>query len=151
MSKMSEDYIYDFEVFRALVELEIRRIERYKKSDKFSIAFLYAPNLAREIEEKKPESIDIVFKIRNHLRSTDIISPVEEDFVFLFFPETGKENVETAINRIKNVFKDKEIIKGIASYPEDGKDKYQLFNKLVDIMNQKLIPVIELHSGEEKP
>jgi hypothetical protein len=145
---MSEEHIYDFEVFRALVELEINRIERYRKSNTFSIAFLYAPNLAKEIEEKKPKGIDIVFKIKSHLRSTDVITPVEEDFVFLFFPETGKENVSKAIERIKKVFKDKEIIEGIASYPEDGKDKYQLFNKLVDIMNKKLIPVIELSSEE---
>ncbi len=143
---MSEEHIYDFEVFRALVEIEIRRIERYKKSDGFSIAFLYAPNLAKEIEENRPKGMEIVFKIKSQLRATDIITPVEEDFVFLFFPETGKKEAEKAISRVKSAFEGWEIIEGIATYPEDGKDKLHLFNRLVDIMNEKLIPVIELHS-----
>ncbi|WP_029521715.1 hypothetical protein [Persephonella sp. KM09-Lau-8] len=143
---MSENnHIYDFDVFKALVELEIRRIVRYGKESKFSIAFLYAPDLATKFRKNRKElkEIDIAFILRDNIRAVDVISPVEEDFVFLFFPETGKKEVEQIIERIKKVI-DENIIHGIASYPEDGKDKEELFTHLVEIMNKKLIPVIEL-------
>ncbi|WP_029519998.1 hypothetical protein [Persephonella sp. IF05-L8] len=143
---MSENnHIYDFDVFKALVELEIRRIVRYHKNSKFSIAFMYAPDLAAKFQKnrKELEEIDIAFILRDNIRAVDVISPVEEDFVFLFFPETGKKEAEQAIKRIKKVIDDN-IIHGIASYPEDGKDKEELFTHLVEIMNKKLIPVIEL-------
>ena len=141
-----EEHIYDFEVFKALVELEIRRIQRYRKNSSFSIAFLYAPDLASRIKKSKKslEEIDVAFIIKDNIRSVDVISPVEEDFVFLFFPETDKENARKVINRLKNVIGEKNIIEGIASYPEDGKDKQALFMKLVEIMNEKLIPVINI-------
>ncbi len=142
----SEEHIYDFEVFKALVELEIRRIERYKKESTFSIAFLYAPELATRIKENKEsfKGVDVAFIIKDNIRSVDVISPVEEDFVFLFFPETEKKMAQKIIERLKKVLNEKNIIEGIASYPEDGKDKQSLFAKLVEIMNEKLVPVIEL-------
>jgi len=141
----SEDHIYDFEVFKALVELEIRRIERYKKSQTFSVAFLYAPELALRFKDSKEsmDTVDVAFIIKDSLRSTDVISPVEEDFVFLFFPETGKQNAEKVIQRLKEILGD-QIICGMASYPDDGKTKQELFERLVEIMNEKLIPVIDL-------
>ena len=143
---LSEEHIYDFEVFKALVELEIRRIERYRKESTFSIAFLYAPELATKIKGNKENfnEVDVAFIIKDHIRTVDVISPVEEDFVFLFFPETEKKMVEKIIERLKKVLKEDNIVEGIASYPEDGKDKNTLFAKLVDIMNKKLVPVIDL-------
>ncbi|MBK3332146.1 hypothetical protein GWK41_03570 [Persephonella atlantica] len=143
---LSEEHIYDFEVFKALVELEIRRIERYRKESTFSIAFLYAPELATKIKENKEslKEVDVAFIIKDNLRAVDVISPVEEDFVFLFFPETEKKMAQRVIERLKKVLSDKNIIEGVASYPEDGKDKHTLFAKLVEIMNEKLVPVIEL-------
>ncbi len=142
----SEEHIYDFEVFKALVELEIRRIERYRKESTFSIAFLYAPELAARIKESKEnlKEIDVAFIIKDNIRSVDVISPVEEDFVFLFFPETDKKQTEKIINRLKDVLNEKNLIEGIASYPEDGKDKHTLFARLVEIMNKKLVPVIDI-------
>ena len=139
------NHIYDFDVFKALVELEIRRIIRYGKDSKFSIAFLYAPDLAIKFQKNKDKlkEADIAFVLRDNIRAVDVISPVEEDFVFLFFPETGKEEAKHVIERIKKVINEN-IIHGIASYPDDGKDKDSLFIHLVDIMNKKLIPVIEL-------
>ena len=141
-----EEHIYDFEVFKALIELEIRRIQRYGKNSSFSIAFLYAPELASKIKKNKKslEEIDVAFIIKDNIRSVDVISPVEEDFVFLFFPETEKESAQKVINRLKKVLGETNIIEGIASYPEDGKDKQTLFMKLVEIMNDKLIPVINI-------
>jgi len=141
-----EEHIYDFEVFKALIELEIRRIQRYGKNSSFSIAFLYAPELASKIKKDKKniEEIDVAFIIKDNIRSVDVISPVEEDFVFLFFPETDKESAQKVIKRLKSVLGETKLIEGIASYPEDGKDKQTLFMKLVDIMNEKLIPVINI-------
>ncbi|WP_457636039.1 hypothetical protein [Persephonella sp.] len=141
-----EEHIYDFEVFKALIELEIRRIQRYGKNSSFSIAFLYAPELASKIKQNKKgfEEIDVAFIIKDNIRSVDVISPVEEDFVFLFFPETERESAQKVINRLKKVLGEKNIIEGIASYPEDGKDKQALFTKLVETMNERLIPVINI-------
>lgn len=142
----SENHIYDFEVFKALIELEIRRIERYHKNYSFSIAFLYAPDITSKFKKNKKnfEKFDVAFILQNNMRAVDAISPVEEDFVFLFFPETDKKGTEKIVNRIKKIFKDITIIEGIVSYPEDGKTKKELFEKLVSIMNEKLIPVINL-------
>ncbi|WP_456393179.1 hypothetical protein [Persephonella sp.] len=141
----SEEHIYDFEVFKALVELEIRRIQRYEKDSAFSIAFLYAPELAVKFKDSKDsmEEVDVAFIIKDNIRSADVISPVEEDFVFLFFPETDKKNAEKIIKRLLQILgNSSQIIGGVASYPEDGKNKQELFARLVDIMNEKLIPAV---------
>lgn len=136
--------VYDFEVFKALVEIEVKRIERYKKSEKFSIAFMYFPSITNILVKNKPKDfIGPVFKLRESIRSVDVISPVDEDFVFLFFPETGKKETEKIINRIRDLVK-LNIIEGIASYPEDGKSSRELFDKLVKDMNDKLLPVINI-------
>lgn len=142
MEKKEELKIYDFEVFKALVEIEVERIRRYKKSDKFSIAFVYFPSIAQIIREKKLD-ISHVFRLRENIRSVDVISAVDDDFVFLFFPETSKKDTQKAIDRLKNNVK-LNIIEGIASYPEDGKDPRELFDALVKIMNDKLLPVIKI-------
>ncbi len=143
MEKLEELKIYDFEVFKALVEIEVERIKRYGKSKHFSITFLYFPSIAKILAENKPKGINIVFKIRENLRSVDVVSPVDEDFVFLFFPETNKNQGEKAVQRIKkNIGLD--IVEGIASYPEDGKSARELFDSLVKIMNDKLLPIIEI-------
>jgi hypothetical protein len=134
--------IYDFEVFKALVEIEIRRNERYKEPQIFSIAFLYAPHLVKEFKNKKFE--EIAFIIKDDIRSADVITPVEEDFVFLFFSDTGKKESQKVIDRIKKRLSNIQIIEGIATFPEDGETPYDLFTKLVQIMNDKLIPVIDL-------
>jgi hypothetical protein len=52
MSKEKDLKFYDFEVFKALVEIEIERINRYKKSSQFSIAFLYFPAIINLLKEK---------------------------------------------------------------------------------------------------
>jgi len=138
MNKEKDLKFYDFEVFKALIEIEIERINRYKKSSQFSIAFLYFPAITNLLMEKKPKDIDIVFKLRENLRSVDVISPVDEDFVFLFLPETDKKQVGTLVERLKN------FVEGVVSYPEDGKTARELFDKMVQIMNDKLIPIIEI-------
>jgi hypothetical protein len=143
MNKEKDLKFYDFEVFKALIEIEIERINRYKKSSQFSIAFLYFPAITNLLMEKKPKDIDIVFKIRENLRSVDVISPVDEDFVFLFLPETDKKQVGTLVERLKK-FTDINFVEGVVSYPEDGKTARELFDKMVQIMNDKLIPIIEI-------
>lgn len=87
--------------------------------------------------------ISHVFRLRENIRSVDVISAVDDDFVFLFFPETSKKDTQKAIDRLKNNVK-LNIIEGIASYPEDGKDPRELFDALVKIMNDKLLPVIKI-------
>jgi hypothetical protein len=52
MNKEKDLKFYDFEVFKALVEIEIERINRYKKSSQFSIAFLYFPAITNLLMEK---------------------------------------------------------------------------------------------------
>lgn len=143
MKNVEELKIYDFEVFKALVEIEIERIKRYGKSKHFSLAFLYFPSITKILTENKPKDIDIVFKLKENLRSVDVVSPVDEDFVFLFFPETERKQVEKAVERIKkNIGLD--LVEGVASYPEDGKSSRELFDSLVKIMNDKLLPIIEI-------
>ncbi len=145
-------HTYSFEVFKALVELEIKRIERYKKEKNFSIAFLYAPNLAKSVKYFKDidKAVEISFLIRTGIRSTDVVSEVEDDFVFLFLPETSKQEAQKVIERIKKALPELEIIEGIATYPDDGTTEYDLFNRLVKIMNEKLIPVIELYTEKKE-
>lgn len=143
MKKSEELKIYDFEVFKALVEIEIERVKRYKKSDKFSIAFIYFPSITQIITEKGVSNIQHVFRLRENIRSVDVISAVDDDFVFLFFPETDKKDTQKAINRIKDSI-EVGIIEGIASYPQDGRDSKELFDTLVKIMNDKLLPVIKI-------
>ncbi len=135
--------VYDFEVFKALVEIEIERIKRYKKSHHFSIAFLYFPSIANILVEKSPKDINIIFKLRESLRSVDVISPVDEDFVFIFLPETDKKQIYHLIERLKKVT-GIEFVEGVASYPEDGKTARELFDHMVKIMNDKLLPIIEI-------
>ena len=143
MNKEKELKFYDFEVFKALVEIEIERINRYKKSSQFSIAFLYFPTIINLLKETNPKDIDIVFRLRENLRSVDVISPVDEDFVFLFLPETDKKQVNALIERLKKV-SNINFVEGLVSYPEDGKTARELFDKMVQIMNDKLIPIIEI-------
>jgi len=143
MSKGKELKFYDFEVFKALIEIEIERINRYKKTSQFSIAFLYFPAITNLLMEKKPKDIDIVFKLRENLRSVDVVSPVDEDFVFLFLPETDKKQVGPLVERLKK-FTGINFIEGVVSHPEDGKTARELFDKMVQIMNDKLIPIIEI-------
>lgn len=143
MKTNEELKFYDFEVFKALVEIEIERIKRYGKSKHFSIAFLYFPSITKLLQENKPKDIDIFFKLRENIRSVDVLSPVDDDFVFLFFPETDKNQVVKAIERIKKSVKI-ELVEGIASYPEDGKTSRELFDYMVKIMNNKLLPIIEI-------
>lgn len=143
MDKNAKKHIYDFEVFRALVEIEIERIRRYRHSKNFSIAFLYAPNIAKKFSESNIIENEIAFLIREDIRSADVVSSVEEDFIFLFYPDTTKTGAEKSINRIKSNF-DFKIIEGIASFPEDGIKAEDLYTKLAKGMNKKLIPVIDI-------
>jgi len=135
--------IYDFDVFKALVEIEIERIKRYQDGKVFSIAFIYFPNLATKIKEIKSKEDYFIFLFKENVRSSDVLAPVEEDFIFMFFPHTEKKDAEKAIQRVKNKLK-LDIIEGIATFPEDGKTSKELFTKLVQIMNDKLIPVIKI-------
>ncbi|PMP63584.1 MAG: hypothetical protein C0198_01405 [Sulfurihydrogenibium sp.] len=143
MKKSENLKFYDFEVFKALVEIEIERINRYKKSKHFAIAFLYFPSITRILEENKPGDIEVVFKLRENLRSVDVISPVDEDFVFLFFPETDKSQAQKAVERLKKTL-GLEAVEGVAAFPDDGKTTRELFDYLVKIMNDKLLPIIEI-------
>ena len=143
MQSKQELKMYDFEVFKALVEIEIERIKRYGKSKHFSIAFLYFPSITKLLMENKPKEIDIFFKLKENIRSVDVLSPVDEDFVFLFFPETDKNQVEKVVERLKKSVK-VELVEGVASYPEDGKTARDLFDQMVKIMNDKLLPIIEI-------
>jgi len=148
-SKGKELKFYDFEVFKALTEIEIERINRYKKLSQFSIAFLYFPAIINLLKEKKPKDIDIIFRLKENLRSLDVISPVDEDFVFLFLPETDKKQINVLIERFKKST-DINFVEGVVSYPEDGKTAKELFNKMVQIMNEKLIPIIEIWKSAAK-
>jgi GGDEF domain-containing protein len=95
------------------------------------------------LKEKKPKDIDIVFRLRENLRSADVISPVDEDFIFLFLPETDKKQISALIERLRKVT-EINFVEGVVSYPEDGKTARELFDKMVQIMNDKLIPIIEI-------
>ena len=143
MKEVKDLKFYDFEVFKALVEIEIARIKRYKKSSHFSVAFLYFPSITNLLVEKAPKEIDIAFRLRENLRSADVISPVDEDFVFLFLPETDKDQTTSLIKRLKKVT-GIDLVEGVVSFPEDGKTARDLFDKMVQIMNDKLIPIIEI-------
>ncbi|MCX7738260.1 MAG: hypothetical protein N2Z80_02425 [Hydrogenothermaceae bacterium] len=143
MKSTEELKVYDFDVFKALVEIEVERIKRYKKSDKFSVAFIYFPSIVNIIINKSIKEVNHMFRLRENIRSVDVISPVDDDFVFLFFPETDKKSVEKIIKRIQSKV-ELNIIEGIASFPEDGKDSRALFDTLVKVMNDKLLPVIKI-------
>ncbi len=142
--------LYDFIVFRALVEIELRRVRAYNRDTKFSIGFFYSPQIAEYIRSDSIRYMGFIKKMKNILSEPDVITPVEDDFIFFFFPDISRKEAEKKVENIKKLFRGKEIIDGIASYPEDGKTEQELFDKLVKIMNEKLIPVIDLYEkGKE--
>ena len=141
--------IYDFIVFRSLVEIELRRVRAYNKDTMFSIGFFYSPQIAEYLRSGNIRYMGFLRKLKQILKEPDVLSPVEEDFIFFFFPDITRKEAEEKINKIINLFKGKEIIYGLASYPEDGKTEYELFDRLVNIMNEKLIPVIQLYEEGE--
>jgi len=140
---MERKNVYDFEVFKALVEIEVRRNQRRKEKLPFFIAFLYAPNIVQKFKEKLLNCEGIAFCVSENIRASDLVSPVEDDFIFLFFPDTSGDKAPVIIERLRNTFQI-DFVEGIASYPEDGQTEQDLFKKLVNIMNEKLIPVIDL-------
>lgn len=143
--------LYDFVVFRALVEIELKRVRAYNRNTKFSIGFFYSPQIAEYIRSDSIRYLGFLKKVKSILSEPDVITPVEDDFIFFFFPDISREEAERKVNSIKKLFRGKEIIYGIASYPEDGKTEHELFNRLIQIMNEKLIPVIKLYEdgGED--
>lgn len=143
MDKEKDLKLYSFEVFKALAEIEIERINRYRKSSKFSMVFLYFPALANILIEKKTNDTNIILRLKESLRSVDIVSPVDKDFVFLFLPETDKNQVDLLIKRLKKTT-DIDFVEGAVSYPEDGKTAKELFDKMIKIMNDKLLPAAEI-------
>ena len=140
--------VYEFVVFKSLVEIELRRVRAYNRDTKFSIGFFYSPEIAEYIRSGNMRYLGFLRKLKQILKEPDVLTPVEEDFIFFFFPDITREEAEEKLKSIKELFRGKNIIDGIASYPEDGKTEQELFNKLVQIMNEKLIPVIQLY--EEK-
>ena len=142
--------LYDFVVFRALVEVEARRARTYNKDTKFSIGFFYSPEIAEYLRSDSIGYLGFKKKIKDILKEPDVIAPVEDDFIFFFFPDISREEAEKKVEQIKRLFRNRNIIEGIASYPEDGKTEYDLFHRLIDIMNEKLIPVIKLYEEEEE-
>lgn len=143
--------VYEFTVFKGLVEVELRRVRAFNRDTKFSIGFFYSPEIAEYIRSGNVRYLGFLRKLKKILKEPDVITPVEDDFIFFFFPDITRKEAEEKLKSIKDLFKGKEIIDGIASYPEDGKTEQELFNKLVQIMNEKLIPVIQLYEekGEE--
>ncbi len=142
--------LYDFVVFRALVEIELKRVRAYGRETKFSIGFFYSPQIAEYIRSDSIRYLGFLKKIKSILSEPDVITPVEDDFIFFFFPDISRAEAEKKVENIKKLFRGKEIIDGIASYPEDGKSEQELFDKLVKIMNEKLIPVIDLYEKERE-
>ncbi len=126
---MSEG-IYNLDVLKALVDIEISRIKRYNRKQPFSIAFIYAPNI---------KDTDIATILRTDLRSSDVIASIEKDFVFVFLPETGKDGAYKFLERIKKKFSEK-TVEGVVTYPEDGETSFDLFQKLFNIMKEKMLP-----------
>jgi uncharacterized protein YjaG (DUF416 family) len=127
--------IYSFDVFKALTEIEIERVNRRKEPSQFSIVFLYF------LKEEK--DIDVISKLRENLRSIDIISSADSYLIFIFLPEIDKRQVYTLIERLRKII-DIDFIEGVVSYPEDGKTARELFNKMVNLMNDKLVPIVEI-------
>jgi len=142
--------LYDFIVFRALVEIELRRVRAYNRDTRFSIGFFYSPQIAEYIRSDSIRYMGFIKKMKNILSEPDVITPVEDDFIFFFFPDISRAEAEKKVESIKKLFRGKEIIDGMASYPEDGKTEHELFDKLVKIMNEKLIPVIDLYEKEKE-
>jgi len=126
--------IYNLDVLKALVDIEISRIKRYKKQQPFSIAFIYTPNI---------KDTDIATILRTDLRSSDVIASIEKDFVFVFLPETGKEGAYKFLNRINKKFTVK-TVEGVVTYPEDGETSFELFQKLFNVMKEKMLPTNDL-------
>ena len=141
---------YDFVVFRSLVEIELKRVRANDRDTKFSIGFFYFPQIAEYIRSGNIRYLGFIRKLKEILSEADIITPVEDDFIFFFIPDISRKEAEEKVKKIRNLFKGKDIIYGIASYPEDGKTEYELFDKLVQIMNEKLIPVIQLYEEERE-
>ncbi len=122
--------IYNLDVLKALVDIEISRIKRYKKNQPFSVAFIYVPDI---------KDVDVASILRSDLRSSDVIASIEKDFVFVFLPETGKEGAYRFLDRIRKKFP-KKTVGGVVTYPEDGETSFELFQKLFNIMKEKMLP-----------
>ena len=133
-NQKKEKFIYDLDVLRALVDIEISRISRYGKEGAFSIAFIYSPT----VSTLENDETALASMIKNNLRSSDVLSAVEKDFAFVFLPETDERGTKEFLRRMKEKLPS-DTITGYVTYPEDGTNSFDIFQKLMKDMQTKLL------------
>jgi hypothetical protein len=132
-------FIYDLDVLKALVDIEISRIGRYEKNEQFAIVFIYSPKIA---EDNKNGQIDVASILKEKLRASDVLTSVEKDFSFIFLSETNRKGAEEFLKRIKSELPE-ETVTGVVTFPENGKTSFELFQKLLEIMKENMLPSLE--------
>jgi len=98
-----DKFIYDLDVLKALVDIEISRIGRYEKDEQFAIVFIYSPKIA---EENQNGQVDVASILKEKLRASDVVT-------------------------------------GVVTFPENGKTSFELFQKLLEIMKENMLPSFE--------
>ncbi len=134
-----DKFIYDLDVLKALVDIEISRIGRYEKDEQFAIVFIYSPKI---VEESKNGQIDVASILKEKLRASDVLTSVEKDFSFIFLSETNRKGAEEFLKRIKSELPEGTVT-GVVTFPENGKTSFELFQKLLEIMKENMLPPFE--------
>ncbi len=133
-----DKFVYDLDVLKALVDIEISRIGRYEKDEQFAIVFIYSPKL----EETQNGQLDVATILKDKLRASDVLTSVEKDFSFIFLSETNRKGAEEFLKRIKSALPEGTVT-GVVTFPENGKTSFELFQKLLEIMKENMLPPFE--------
>ncbi len=134
-----DKFIYDLDVLKALVDIEISRIGRYEKDEQFAIVFIYSPKIS---EESQNGQTDVASILKEKLRASDVLTSVEKDFSFIFLSETNRKGAEEFLKRIKSELPEGTVT-GVVTFPENGKTSFELFQKLLEIMKENMLPSFE--------
>lgn len=123
-----------------VIDFEINRADRGKYSISLVMVELHSVT--------EDETIEIIEKLKDRLRETDLVMRYGPLKLLLICPFTGKENIVEVENKVRtlvkenvNKFKNKAVftIYGIA-YPKDGENARELIDLLEEgIMNSRLL------------
>lgn len=137
---IDDEHIEHSYVDDGVIDFEINRADRGKYSISLVMVELHSVT--------EDETIEIIEKLKDRLRETDLVMRYGPLKLLLICPFTGKENIVEVENKVRtlvkenvNKFKNKAVftIYGIA-YPKDGENARELIDLLEEgIMNSRLL------------
>ena len=111
--------IIDFQPF---LDSQISRISRYKTGDREILTLVF-------IQANKNQVSETLETLQNNLRESDVIFHTD-DFFFLVLPQTDLSGGLHIEEVLKDFLDRKDLCLTIASLPENGTTKEELFNSI---------------------